>query len=87
MQQLPQQQTSNLAVTVAAGAHCSGIISHFRAAMSLRRFVLSASVFWRLSSAMSVTSNECAVIGCGVLGTSLCRQLLESPEFADWKGT
>jgi hypothetical protein len=49
--------------------------------------VLSASVFWRLSSAMSVTSNECAVIGCGVLGTSLCRQLLESPEFADWKGT
>ena len=55
-------------------------------AMSLSRLVLSVSIFWRLSSAMSVTSNECAVVGCGVLGTSLCRQLIESPEFADWKG-
>jgi hypothetical protein len=24
-----KQQTSNLAVTIATGAHCSGIISHF----------------------------------------------------------
>jgi nucleoside-diphosphate-sugar epimerase len=26
--------------------------------------------------------NDVAVIGCGVLGTSLCKQLLESPDFA-----
>mmetsp|Transcript_58809 Transcript_58809/g.143857 ORF Transcript_58809/g.143857 Transcript_58809/m.143857 type:complete len:270 (-) Transcript_58809:1009-1818(-) len=31
--------------------------------------------------------NECAVIGVGVLGTSLCKQLLESPQFQDWKIT
>jgi hypothetical protein len=32
------------------------------------------------------TSNTCAVIGVGVLGTSLCRQILEHPQFQDWKG-
>jgi len=26
--------------------------------------------------------NDVAVIGCGVLGTSLCKQLLESPDFS-----
>jgi pyrroline-5-carboxylate reductase len=31
-------------------------------------------------------ADHIAVIGCGVLGTSLCRQLLESPDFADRKG-
>jgi hypothetical protein len=41
----------------------------------------------QISSAMSVSSpSECAVVGCGVLGTSLCKQMLESPEFASWKG-
>ena len=40
----------------------------------------------QISSAMSVSSSDCAVVGCGVLGTSLCKQLLESPEFASMKG-
>ena len=48
--------------------------------------VVTASLLWQLSSAMSLPSLECAVVGCGVLGTSLCKQLLTSPEFADWKG-
>lgn len=54
--------------------------------MFLTQFVVAASIFWQLSSAMSVPSPECAVVGCGVLGTSLCKQLLASPEFAGWKG-
>lgn len=36
---------------------------------------------------MSVSPTECVVVGCGVLGTSLCKQLLESPEFASLKVT
>jgi len=32
---------------------------------------------------MSNNNNGIAVIGCGVLGTSLCKQLLESPDFSD----
>ena len=32
--------------------------------------------------AMSTPTN-CAVVGVGVLGTSLCRQILESPNFQD----
>lgn len=40
------------------------------------------------STPMTTTGKkECAVVGVGVLGTSLCRQLLESPEFKDWKIT
>jgi hypothetical protein len=38
-----------------------------------------------ISSAMSVSS-ECAVVGCGVLGTSLCKQFLEKHEFESTKG-
>lgn len=41
------------------------------------------------SSAMSVatasTPSTCAVVGVGVLGTSLCKQLLEDPELNDMK--
>jgi hypothetical protein len=33
------------------------------------------------------TTTTCAVIGCGVLGTSLCQQILSSPECQSWKGT
>jgi hypothetical protein len=41
------------------------------------------------AAAMSISSSgalECAVVGCGVLGTSLCKQMIESPEFSSWKG-
>ena len=39
-----------------------------------------------MSAVMGLTSSECAVVGCGVLGTSLCKQILASPEFSDWQG-
>jgi hypothetical protein len=26
------------------------------------------------------------VVGCGVLGTSLSKQMIESPQFSSWKG-
>ncbi len=48
--------------------------------------VLLASFLGQLTFAMSMSSSECAVVGCGVLGTSLCKQMLASPEFMDWKG-
>jgi nucleoside-diphosphate-sugar epimerase len=35
----------------------------------------------------AMTTKECAVVGVGVLGTSLCKQLLESPACQDWKIT
>jgi hypothetical protein len=42
------------------------------------------------SSAMSVaaasTPSTCAVVGVGVLGTSLCKQLLQDPDLKDLKG-
>ena len=42
------------------------------------------------STAMSVasasTSSSCAVVGVGVLGTSLCKQLLHDPDLKDLKG-
>ena len=49
--------------------------------------LLVGAVFFALhtvSSAMAVS--DCAVYGCGVLGTSLCKQLIESSEFSSWKG-
>ena len=42
------------------------------------------------SSAMSLASasspSTCVVVGVGVLGTSLCKQLLEDPNLKDLKG-
>jgi hypothetical protein len=38
-----------------------------------------------VSTAMSCTGGV-AVIGCGVLGTSLCKQLIEAPEFSEASG-
>ena len=60
--------------------------SHLSNEMLLTQFLLAASLVWPLSFAMSVSSSECAVVGCGVLGTSLCKQLLASPEFENLKG-
>eukprot|EP00934_Nitzschia_sp_Nitz4_P003579 Nitzschia sp. Nitz4//scaffold9_size221794//181306//185650//NITZ4_001375-RA/size221794-augustus-gene-0.173-mRNA-1//-1//CDS//3329561088//3569//frame0 len=31
--------------------------------------------------------SDCAVLGCGVLGTSLCKQILEEPELDSWHVT
>ncbi len=36
--------------------------------------------------AMAVTSHDIAVVGCGVLGTSLCEQLLSDSEFRSTSG-
>ena len=38
------------------------------------------------SSSLPTSTTECAVVGVGVLGTSLCKQLLRDPDFKDWKG-
>jgi pyrroline-5-carboxylate reductase len=49
----------------------------------MRRVILLLPLLWSASFAMStMASKNCAVVGVGVLGTSLCRQILESPEFA-----
>jgi len=37
-------------------------------------------------SSSSSLSCSVAVIGCGVLGTRLCQQLLQSPDFEGWTG-
>ena len=46
--------------------------------------VIILSLSADISLAMAVS--DCAVFGCGVLGTSLCKQLVESKEFSSWKG-
>ncbi|CAB9513656.1 expressed unknown protein [Seminavis robusta] len=38
-------------------------------------------------AASQPSQQQCAVIGCGVLGTSLCKQLLASPDFEGWTVT
>mmetsp|Transcript_12772 Transcript_12772/g.36065 ORF Transcript_12772/g.36065 Transcript_12772/m.36065 type:complete len:348 (+) Transcript_12772:97-1140(+) len=40
-----------------------------------------------LASTPQSTAPECAVVGVGVLGTSLCKQLLRDPDLKDWKVT
>jgi hypothetical protein len=40
-----------------------------------------------MNVAAASTPSTCAVVGVGVLGTSLCKQLLEDPDFQDLKGT
>ena len=60
---------------------------------ALRLLMLPSTMISGLSSsvAASVSSKqsprkECAVIGCGVLGTSFCKQLLASSDFEGWSG-
>jgi hypothetical protein len=38
------------------------------------------------SSSSANTSNSIAIVGCGVLGTSLCKQILACPELESVKG-
>ena len=45
---------------------------------------MMASAVRGFSSATSSTTSQCAVVGVGVLGTSLCRQILET---TDWTVT
>lgn len=45
----------------------------------------------RGGASSSINSNQhvpvttCAIVGVGVLGTSLCKQLLHDPDLKDWK--
>lgn len=49
-------------------------------------FSSAMSVASAASSAPPSATVECAVVGVGVLGTSLCKQLLRDPDLKDWKG-
>lgn len=53
---------------------------------TLSNVVLLVSLVYQMTLAMSLSIQDCAVVGCGVLGTSLCKQMLASPEFSDCKG-
>jgi len=57
-----------------------------RATFVLRLGILLSTMAGTLSSSVSQTSS-CAVVGAGVLGASLCRQILEDPLLAHVKVT
>jgi hypothetical protein len=48
---------------------------------------VSSSPLSSQSASVPPTTTSCAVIGCGVLGTSLCQQILANPDLSSWKGT
>lgn len=52
-----------------------------RSARCLYVLLLSSAV--APVSAMATSASRCAVVGVGVLGTSLCEQILSSPDYAD----
>mmetsp|Transcript_4301 Transcript_4301/g.6493 ORF Transcript_4301/g.6493 Transcript_4301/m.6493 type:complete len:318 (+) Transcript_4301:191-1144(+) len=56
---------------------------------SLVCWVIAVSLFvvGETFAMATVSNNKIGVFGCGVLGTSLCRQLLETPEFQGWTVT
>jgi len=47
----------------------------------LQSAVSTFAVSNTISSSSPTTTNDIAIVGCGVLGTSLCKQLLSSPDF------
>jgi hypothetical protein len=51
----------------------------------LSLFLISSALGGVVISAMATPTSpsRCAVVGVGVLGTSLCQQILASPDFAD----
>jgi len=59
--------------------------SIFSSAMNIAATTSSSSPWSSSSSSIQVT--ECAIVGVGVLGTSLCKQLLRDPDFKNWKFT
>ena len=44
------------------------------------------AVLGAASLTMSAAADGIAVVGCGVLGTSLCKQLIENPKFGSRSG-
>lgn len=67
-----------------SGIFLNMVISTLKLAFTHYLFLV---LFGPMSSALSVSSSRSgfAVVGCGVLGTSLCKQFLESSEFKDSK--
>lgn len=51
------------------------------------RSIFSSAMAVAAASTPPTTTPECAVVGVGVLGTSLCKQLLRDPDLKDWKVT
>lgn len=49
------------------------------------RSIFSSAMSVAAASTSASTPSTCAVVGVGVLGTSLCKQLLEDPELKDLK--
>jgi len=49
------------------------------------RSIFSSAMAVAAASTPPTTTPECAVVGVGVLGTSLCKQLLRDPDLKDWK--
>ena len=65
------------------------ILSLFQLVLVLaydNRSIFSSAMVVAATSTPPTTTPECAVVGVGVLGTSLCKQLLRDPELKDWKG-
>ena len=58
------------------------------ATMTLFFLLLGTMISLSPSAAFAATSSsgDIAVVGCGVLGTSLCKQLLSSPDFGSKTG-
>merc|ERR1719162_2556575 len=55
--------------------------------------LIFSSAMNMVGASSSINSNQhvpvttCAIVGVGVLGTSLCNQLLRDPDLKDWKFT
>ena len=53
--------------------------------------LMFSSAMNMVGASSSINSNQhvpvttCAIVGVGVLGTSLCKQLLHDPDLKDWK--
>ena len=48
-------------------------------------FSTAMNVAATTSSSIPIQVTECAIVGVGVLGTRICKQLLRDPDFKDWK--
>jgi hypothetical protein len=49
------------------------------------RLIFSSAMNVAAATSTPIQVTECAIVGVGVLGTSLCKQLLRDPDFKDWK--
>ena len=79
-------------VSVVASFHTSAFTIHSVLSQHSNRIMARSSSATTTTTASmtaeeTITMNEdVAIVGCGVLGTSLCRQLLSSTDFATAKG-